>query len=308
MSPRDRAALLPLTPGVYRFRDAAGHVLYLGRATHLRRRVTSYWGDLSGRPHLRRMVPRIARVEAVVCASVHEAAWLERNLLTSGVPRWNRAHTGGQEVEVWIQLSDAARSPGLTVTHLPPQESPGRYSFGPYLGGKQVRLAVSGLSRILPLQYASAELSGMNQDLARIRGVSAADRETLAATAAAVLDRDPSAVTAVRGQLIERRDAAAADLGFEQAARLQQEIAALDWVTAPQQVTRPEPADHEVCGWSGGTLVRFSIRAGRLTGWTQRACAEKTAQAHLDATAPDWQQFARRNADLAAHLVAGNGR
>ena len=170
-----------------------------------------------------------------------------------------------------------------------------------------MRLAVSGLSRILPLHYAAVGLGGMNQDLARIRGVSAADRETLAQTLTAVLDRDLSAVTAVRGQLIERRDAAAADLGFEQAARLQQEIAALDWVTAPQQVTLPAPADHDVCGWSDGTLVRFSVRSGRLTGWTQRACTERTAQAHVKATAPGWQQFAQRNAELAARLVAGSG-
>jgi len=40
---------LPLAPGVYRFRDASGRVLYLGRATSLRRRVASYWGDLSAR-------------------------------------------------------------------------------------------------------------------------------------------------------------------------------------------------------------------------------------------------------------------
>ena len=45
-------ARLPLTPGVYRFRDAAGQVLYLGRATALRRRVASYWLDLGDRGHL----------------------------------------------------------------------------------------------------------------------------------------------------------------------------------------------------------------------------------------------------------------
>ena len=74
-------ARLPLGPGVYRFRDATGRVLYLGRATSLRRRVASYWGDLGDRGHLAAMVARIARVEAVPCSSAHEVAWLERNLL-----------------------------------------------------------------------------------------------------------------------------------------------------------------------------------------------------------------------------------
>src|SRR6202167_6297495 len=89
-SARDQAARLPPAPGVYRFRDAAGRVLYLGRATSLRSRVASYWGDLRGRAHLAPMVARVARVEAVACDSAHEAAWLERNLLQAGKPPWHR--------------------------------------------------------------------------------------------------------------------------------------------------------------------------------------------------------------------------
>ena len=81
------AARLPHAAGVYRFRDAAGKVLYLGRAVSLRRRVVSYWGDLGDRAHLAVMVGRIARVEAVVCDSAHEAAWLERDRGASAGPR-----------------------------------------------------------------------------------------------------------------------------------------------------------------------------------------------------------------------------
>ena len=95
-SPREQVTRLPLGPGVYRFRDAAGHVLYVGRAVCLRRRAASYWGDLGDRGHLAAMVARIARVEAVPCASAHEAAWLERNLLQRRTPPWNRSRSGGQ--------------------------------------------------------------------------------------------------------------------------------------------------------------------------------------------------------------------
>lgn len=49
------------------------------------------------------MVRRIARVEALVCDSAHEAAWLERNLLERRLPPWNRSR-GGQEVPVWVRL------------------------------------------------------------------------------------------------------------------------------------------------------------------------------------------------------------
>jgi excinuclease ABC subunit C len=307
-SAREQAALLPLAPGVYRFRDAAGKVLYLGRATTLRRRVTSYWGDLGGRAHLNRMVARVARVEAVACDSVHEAAWLERNLLLARKPPWNRAPAGGQEVEVWIRLSDDARSPGVAVVHLPspaapPGAAPDARHFGPYLGGRQVRLAVSGLCRVLPLDYAGAELTGTRHDMARIRGITEGDRAALATTAAAVLSRDEAAVTALRERLIERRDAASATLAFELAGRVQQEIEALDWVTAEQKVTRLATADYAACGWSDGALVRFEVRAGRLAGWTQRHCGEAAARPHVAATPREWREFAQRNAVLAAHLA-----
>ena len=56
---------LPGTPGVYRFRDARGRVLYIGRATALRSRVASYWSDLRDRHHLAPMVTAVARIEAV---------------------------------------------------------------------------------------------------------------------------------------------------------------------------------------------------------------------------------------------------
>jgi excinuclease ABC subunit C len=302
-SARDQAALLPAAPGVYRFRDAAGRVLYLGRATQLRGRVASYWGDLRGRAHLAPMVSRVARVEAVACDSVHEAAWLERNLLQARKPPWNRAPDGGQESEVWIRLSDDAREPGLTVVY---QKDERARNFGPYLGGRKVRLAVSGLCRVFPLDYAGGALAGTRRDLARMRGVGPEDRAALTAKAAAVLGREPAAVAQLRASLIERRDAASAALAFELAGRLQQEAEALDWVTAEQKVTRPDGADHDACGWSDGILARFEIRAGRLVGWTVRPCGAVAARRHLAATPPEWATFARRNAELAARLSAGS--
>jgi hypothetical protein len=70
---------LPSEPGVYRFRDGEGEVLYVGRAAQLRSRVASYWSDLRSRRHLQPMVAGVASIEALVCGSRHEAAWLERN-------------------------------------------------------------------------------------------------------------------------------------------------------------------------------------------------------------------------------------
>ena len=72
-------AQLPSGPGVYRFRDESGSVLYIGRAADLRRRVRSYWAEQGDRPLLARLVRRVTRVEVAVCDSTHEAAWLERD-------------------------------------------------------------------------------------------------------------------------------------------------------------------------------------------------------------------------------------
>ena len=290
--------------------------MYVGRAVSLRRRVISYWGDLGDRGHLAAMVARIARVEAVPCASAHEAAWLERNLLERRKPPWNRSPSGGQESEVWIRLSESAPAPGVMVVHHPRTGDRARH-FGPYLGGQKARDAVSGLGRILPLAYAMDRLAGAEGELARARGAYPGAPADLLRAMTAVLDRDPAAVAVLRAELIRRRDVAAARLAFEFAARLQGELEALDWITAEQKVTQAEPADFDVHGWAGGVLVRFEVRRGRLRGWTQRACGAATARRHLagapagapagawapaGACAPVWSDFARRTAELAARL------
>ena len=101
-------SLLPAEPGVYRFRDVGDRALYIGRTADLRRRVPPYWGSLRDRRRLRRMVRNIAGVEALVCASEHEAAWLERNLLEHRKPN-----------EVRQKLTPAARSHAHHNTQLP---------------------------------------------------------------------------------------------------------------------------------------------------------------------------------------------
>ncbi|MGE5827078.1 MAG: GIY-YIG nuclease family protein [Micromonosporaceae bacterium] len=317
-TPRAAIAGLPGTPGVYRFRDARGRVLYVGRAADLRHRVGSYWGSLRGRRHLARMVPQIVAIEAVACDSAHEAAWLERNLLERSKPRWNRVR-GGLVVPVYIRVR---RGPGvarLAVVHGPLEPVAGAARstvdiYGPYLGGTRARLAVSGLDRVLPLGYTSGRLTGGERDLARIRGIDPADRDALLATLTAVLQRQPAAVEAVTELLVRQRDRAAASLAFELAAQVHQEIEALGWILAEQKVTMPDsppdaaepcgPADCDVYGWDGDLLVHFAVRHGRLCIWTQRACSSPAARPYLDRTPVGWRPFAARNAELARRLAS----
>ncbi|GIE93265.1 GIY-YIG nuclease family protein [Paractinoplanes rishiriensis] len=301
-APRAVLAQLPRAPGVYRFRDARGRALYIGRATDLRSRVGSYWSDLRDRRHLRRMVPQITGIEAVVCASVHESTWLERNLLERSRPRWNRA-VGGAEVPVCIALTRVNGVPRLTVVHWPVAGPAAEVTFGPYLGGAKTRLAVSALDRVLPLRYTDDRLAGCQRDLARVRGIDLADREVLLTTILAVLHRQNPQIDAVRDQLADLRDRAAGRLAFELAARIQQEIEAIDWVVAEQRMTAPAGDDAEIHGWADGLLVSFRVRGGRVCGWEQRRCARADAQPYLDRTPAAWAEFAARSAELGGRLA-----
>ena len=306
-------AALPAAPGVYRFRDAQGRAVYLGRATDLRARVGSYWGDLRDRPHLRRMVPQVAGLEAVPCVSVHEATWLERNLLERSRPRWNRIR-GGLEVPTWIALLERSGTAELRVVHSPADAADAPV-FGPYLGGGQSRLAAAGIDRVLSLSYAGARRSGFDRDMARVRGVADADLTERVGRARAVLAGVPDAVAWALDALARRRGEAAGACAFEVAQRIQAELEALSWVTAPQRVTTPDATlgprsaapgpTTRVHGHADGVLVTFEVRAGRLDGWRQtlvdappRAGEERPVE-----TAPaSLHELAQQAARLAARL------
>jgi excinuclease ABC subunit C len=282
---------LPRAPGVYRFRDERGTVLYLGRATDLRSRVASYWSQRD-RPRLIRMINRVARVEVLTCDSVHEAAWLERNLLEQRMPRWNRT-PGGQEVPVYLRLDRGPARPGLRLSH--------SEGFGPFLGGVRARLALSALHRIHPLAYAGTALTGAEAEMAAVRAVGPADRPRLIAAVEDVLGREPAALAHARATLVELRDRAAAELAFERAGQIQDEIEALAWVTSPQRVAVTGGGDLVVRDWAHGVQISLEITGGHLRTWTLR----RTAHPPAEAPPPGWADFARRNVELAAALISG---
>jgi excinuclease ABC subunit C len=305
---------LPDGPGVYRFLDERGRVAYLGRATSLRDRVSSYWGSLRDRPHLRRMVAQVEAVQAVPCASVHEATWLERNLLERSKPRWNRVR-GGLEVPTWVVLGSGV--PALRVVHEGTPQRTGDERHGPYLGGTRSRLAVSGLDRALLLDYADAPAGGFDRDLARVRGLEGDDGRARRVVAGAALRGDPDALALVRDALLARRAAAAAALAFELAGRITEELGALAWVTATQRVTLAGGASARVSGFSAGVLVTFEVREGRVCSWRQRVVGPgdgvgsvsvpADVAAALAATPSGWLPFATAAAELAGALAVGTG-
>lgn len=300
--PHPAVARLPTAPGVYRFRDERDRVLYIGRATDLHRRVASYWANLGDRPRLATMVAQVREVDAVICDSVHEAAWLERNALEHRLPPWNRA-VGGQEVPLCIRLDRRPGSAGLTAVHTPVPTDDACY-FGPYLGGNKVRLAVFALRRLLPFAYAAGDPGAGGDDMVRDLGLERGDRDALLDTLGAVLRRDPAAVAAVRAALQRRRDAAAEALAFERAAQRDAEVRAVAWVVAEQKAATLDPCDLDVHGWADGVHITFEIRAGRLRHWRYDPSSEADARPAVAATPPAYAAFANRNAVLACRLAA----
>lgn len=294
-------AVLPREPGVYRFRDDRGRPLYIGRATRLRDRVRSYWGDLGDRRHLRRMVPQIRRIEALVCASEHEAGWLERNLLQESKPRWNRIR-GGMEHPAYLDLDLHPTRPRLRLVRSPLEASGELY--GPYLGSVRTRQALAALQTAFPLAYAMEQATGAERDLARILGVSAKDREGMINNTRAALVGEPAALDKVEQLVRLRQQAAAAAEAYERAGELERAIKALRWLVQPQQVTTRSAESLTVHGWAGGWLLGLQIRDGQLVRWGERRTTRALGEQRAAATPAVWRAFVDGNTELSAALRA----
>lgn len=144
-----RVSELPDQPGVYLFKDAAGAILYVGKALSLRKRVGSYFrnpADLS--PRIARLVPRIADVETRTTASEAEALLLESQLIKRHQPKYNVAYRDDKSYPL-LKLTDEP-FPRLMATREKRRDS-ARY-FGPYADAAALRQALQFLRRVFPLR------------------------------------------------------------------------------------------------------------------------------------------------------------
>ena len=129
-------ASLPESPGVYFFRDAAGEILYIGKAKSLRNRVRSYFGEHLPSNKIRRMVAQIADLEYRVVGTEEQALDLEANQIKTNQPKYNTLLKDGKSYP-YIKISLAEEWPRIFITRQ--LEEDGARYFGPYTSFRDLR-------------------------------------------------------------------------------------------------------------------------------------------------------------------------
>jgi excinuclease ABC subunit C len=141
---------LPDSPGVYIWKDAAGKVLYVGKARNLRSRAKSYYtADHAGSPKNQLLVRLIADVDTIVVASEAQSLLLENNLIKEYQPRFN------------VRLKDDKSYPSIAITLKDPfprilvtrrRDIPGARYFGPYTDVAEMRRVLQLVRRIFTVR------------------------------------------------------------------------------------------------------------------------------------------------------------
>ncbi len=147
---QNQLKVLPTTPGVYRYFNSGGRLLYIGKATNLQRRVTSYF-TRPQEPRIAKLVSEINRIETTPTETAIEALFLEGYLISSYQPPYNVDRKDDKTfVLVVITKEDFPR---VVVTHLSnAAKLPILYQFGPYTSTRLVRTALGIIRKILPFR------------------------------------------------------------------------------------------------------------------------------------------------------------
>ncbi len=269
-------AALPARPGVYRMLAADDTILYVGKARHLKNRVSSYFRGKAHAERTQAMLAQVARVEVTVTATETEALLLEFNLIKRHRPRYN------------VLLKDDKSFPYIHLTaHEFPRlayyrgagKVPGRF-FGPYPNSVAARETLQLLQKLFRLRpcedtfFANRSRPCLQHQIGRCSApcVGLVTREAYAqdiADAVKVLEGRNTELVADLGRRMEE---AAGRLQFEAAARFRDQIAMLKQIQASQSVTRIAGRDIDAVAIAG-TGPEFCVsvvyvRGGRNLGST----------------------------------------
>src|SRR5262245_6675508 len=269
----ERLAAVPGSPGVYLLKDAQGKVIYVGKAVNLRARVRSYLRGGDERSQVRVLLGRLADFETLVTASEKEALILENNLIKQYRPRYNiRLKDDKSYVSVKVTVGEAW--PRVLVTRRIVKDG-SRY-FGPFHSASAVRETLDTIRKIFPLRTCSDPVFRnrsrpcIEYDIKRCLGpcvlpVDRAVYEEHLRQAMQLLEGRSRDVAAALQTAMQQ---AAAAERFEDAARLRDQIRAIEKTQERQQVVSHWGADQDVFGLyrEGGAIevqVLF-VRDGKL--------------------------------------------
>jgi excinuclease ABC subunit C len=270
---------IPEAPGVYRFSDPQGRVIYVGKAKSLRQRLNSYFADLSGlHPRTRQMVTTAARVEWTVVGTEVEALQLEYNWIKEFDPRFNVRYRDDKTYPV-LAVTVGEEFPRLHV-YRGPRRRGVRY-FGPYAHAWAIRETLDLLLRVFPARTCSAGVFRRHGQMGRpcllgyIDKCSAPCVGRVDAQEHRDIVQDFCDFLAGRTdhlvRQLERRMAEAAErLEFERAARLRDDIGALKRAMEKQAVVLGDGTDADVVAFAQDELEAavqvFHVRGGRVRG------------------------------------------
>ncbi|MDV3124829.1 excinuclease ABC subunit UvrC [Mycobacterium sp. 21AC1] len=290
---------IPVQPGVYRFRDPHGRVIYVGKAKSLRSRLTSYFADVSGlAPRTRQMVMTAGSVEWTVVNTEVEALQLEYNWIKEFDPRFNIRYRDDKTYPV-LAVTLNEEYPRLMV-YRGPRRKGVRY-FGPYSHAWAIRETLDLLTRVFPARTCSAGVFKRHNQIDRpcLLGyidkcsapctgrVSAAEHRQIVMD---FCDFLAGKTDRLARDMEQQMTAAAEQLDFERAARLRDNISALKRALEKQAVVLGDGTDADVVAFADDDLEAavqvFHVRGGRVRGqrgWIVEKSGdpEQSGQEHL---------------------------